>query len=113
MRLYKADGISSRTLWETREFISEALAEIFTASLKQGRIPSDWKEAIIVPIYKKGRRDMPENYRPVSLTCVISKVMEKIIRDALVSFFIDNGILSERQFGLSQDVHVHYNSLSV
>ena len=93
------DGISPRTLWETRGFISEALAEIFTASLKQGRIPSDWKEAIIVPIYKKGRRDMPENYRPVSLTCVISKVMEKIIRDALVSFFIDNGILSERQFG--------------
>ena len=42
---------------------------------------------------------MPKNYRPVSLTCVISKVMEKIIRDALVSFFIDNGILSERQFG--------------
>ena len=42
---------------------------------------------------------MNKNYRPVSLTCVISKVMEKIIRDALVSFFIDNGILSERQFG--------------
>ena len=47
------DGISPRTLWETRGFISEALAEIFTASLKQGRIPSDWKEAIIVPICKK------------------------------------------------------------
>ena len=93
------DGISPRTLWETRGFISEALAEMFKASLKQGRIPSDWKKAIIVPIYKKGRRDMHENYRPVSLTCVISKVMEKIIRDALVSFCIDNGILSERQFG--------------
>ena len=52
MQVDKAMGPDG-TLWETRGFISEALAEIFTASLKQGRIPSDWKEAIIVPIYKK------------------------------------------------------------
>ena len=51
------DGLSPRTIWETREFISEALALIFTSSLKQGKLPSDWKEAIIVPIHKKGRKD--------------------------------------------------------
>ena len=72
------DWLSPRTIWETREFISEALALIVTSSLKQGRLPSDWKEAIIVPIHMKGRKDMPKNYQPVSLTCVISKVMEKL-----------------------------------
>ena len=58
-----ADGLSPRMLWETTEYIAKALAKIFNASLQQGRIPLDWKEAIVVPGYMKGRRDMPENYR--------------------------------------------------
>ena len=93
------DGLSPRTLWETREYIVDALTKIFNESLQQGILPTDWKKAIVVPIFKKGRRDRPENYRPVSLTCVLCKVMETVIRDALVNFLTTNSILSDSQYG--------------
>ena len=43
---------------------------IFNKSLKEGVVPKSWKEAEVVPIFKKGKRDDPGNYRPVSLTSV-------------------------------------------
>jgi hypothetical protein len=60
------DGIHPRLLIECAELLSEPLAIIFNKSLGEKYVPPDWKEAVITPIYKKGKRTDPGNYRPVS-----------------------------------------------
>ena len=75
------DGLCPRILHETREQVAEPIKMLFDKILTQRQLPSDWKDAIVVPIFKKRRRDMTQNYRPVSLTCVICKILEKFIRD--------------------------------
>ena len=56
-----------------------SLTAIFNQSLKTGELPLVWNEAIVTPIYKKGDRNLPENYRPISLTCVCCKILEHTI----------------------------------
>jgi len=53
--------------------------------MESGDIPHDWLLANISPIYKKGSRQLTENYRPVSLTSQLSKMLESVIRGAIVS----------------------------
>ena len=57
-------------------------------SLQEGIVPFDWKEANIIPLFKKGSRNKSVNYRPVSLTSVICKLLETIIRDHMMDFLI-------------------------
>ena len=54
---------------------------IFSKSFEFGELPAEWKKADIVPIYKKGLKSDPANYRPISLTSVVCKLMESIIKD--------------------------------
>ncbi len=73
--------------------------QIFNSTLSQHQLPSAWKEAIISPIFKKGDRCKPENYRPVSLTCIASKLIESFIRDHILQHMKLNNLLSSKQFG--------------
>jgi len=66
--------------------MAEPLSIIFQESYNSGNLPHDWKTANIVPIYKKGDRADPNNYRPVSLTSVPCKLMESIIKDNIAGF---------------------------
>ena len=50
--------------------IAPCLTLLYQALLNQGMVPDDWKKAFVVLVYKKGDRSLPENYRPISLTCV-------------------------------------------
>jgi len=68
-------------------------------SYNTGVIPRDWKFANTVPIYKKGNKAEVSNYRPVSLTNVVCKVMESIIRDHVMKHFLKNDLFSNRQCG--------------
>ena len=52
--------------------------------MEEGGVPAIWRLANVCPIYKKGAKGDPANYRPVSLTCVVGKVMESLIRDKIV-----------------------------
>ena len=75
------DGILRKLLKEVAEEISKPLAIIFNLSLQDGIVPHEWKCANVIPLFKKGSRCKAEIYRPVSLTSVICKLLESLIRD--------------------------------
>jgi hypothetical protein len=77
------DGIGPMILQELEDSLAPALTIIFRKSMEEGGVPNDWKEANVTPIFKKGSKASPLNYRPVSLTSVSCKIMESVIRDAL------------------------------
>ena len=64
-----------------------------------GIFPSEWKIARVVPLHKKGSRSFLDNYRPISILPVISKIFEKILYEQLYEYFTTNNLLSEQQFG--------------
>ena len=80
------DEVYARVLKECEREIALPLAIIFSKSLNETQIPSDWKRANVVPIFKKGDKSKVENYRPVSLTSLVCKVLESIIKDRIVHF---------------------------
>ncbi|MES9884794.1 MAG: reverse transcriptase family protein [Sedimenticola sp.] len=67
--------------------------------MSEGEVPSDWRKAVVTPIFKKGDKQLPGNYRPVSLTSILCKVCESLIRDKLMEHLNDNNLLSEDQYG--------------
>lgn len=93
------DKKSPRLLQEIADIISQPLSFIFAQSLREGYVPTDWKTANITPIFKKGLKSYVGNYRPVSLTSVICKVMESILKDAIMKHIISNNILARSQHG--------------
>ena len=93
------DGIPTKLLKETAVEISPAITLLFQASIDQGRVPPQWKKAHIVPIYKKGSRSSPANYRPISLTSVLCKLCEHILHCAIIRHLSDHEILSDAQHG--------------
>ena len=66
--------------------------------MNSGSLPSIWKDAI-VPIFKKGDNSLLANYRPISITCNICRVFERIISDHLILYFNINDLISKNQFG--------------
>ena len=75
------DGIPPKLLKEIVEQISTPLAKLFNLSLEEGIFPSECVEANITPLFKKGSRNTPDNYRPVSLTSVVCKLLETLISE--------------------------------
>jgi hypothetical protein len=93
------DGIPPRVLKEVSEELSVPLCALFNKSLESGILPEDWKTASVTALFKKGSKQDPGNYRPVSLTCILCKVLESVVRDALVAHFTDNKLYTDCQHG--------------
>ena len=93
------DEIPTTLLKKLATVISPVLTRIFQASLHQCLIPMDWKSANVVPVFKKGERSIPSNYRPVSLTCICSKLLEHIIYSHIFLHLKKYDILCEEQHG--------------
>jgi Reverse transcriptase (RNA-dependent DNA polymerase) len=93
------DAIHPRILYELKNELIYPLFKIFNLSLTTGELPMDWKRADITAIYKKGKKSDVSNYRPISLTCIVCKIMESIVRDKIMKYFIENGLFTEKQFG--------------
>ena len=91
------ENISTRFLKDFGNILAKPLANIFNKSMTTGQVPSDWKLANVTPIFKKGSKSNPENYRPVSLTSVPCKLMESIIRDNVVDHLLLNQLIKSSQ----------------
>ena len=77
---------------------SKPLTIIFRSSLRNRQLPDEWKHANVSSIHKKGSKTLPQNYRPVSLTSVVCKIMEGIIRDHIIEHMKIYKMFSDKQF---------------
>ena len=93
------DGIKPRFLKDGAEIIKSAITHIINLSISTENVPDLLKQAIVKPLYKKGSRLEVGNYRPVSLLCIISKILEKAVYVQLEKHLIDNNLLYEFQSG--------------
>ena len=93
------DQLHPRVLKELAQDIAPILQVIFTKSLSSSEVPADWRSAYVTPIYKKGERYLASNYRPVSLTCIASKIMEHIVCKHILNHLEDHNILIDNQHG--------------
>ena len=84
------DDISGHLFKACAMSISFPLQILFNNSFKTGSMPLEWKMANIVPIHKKGDKCCIENYRPISLTCIVSKIFEKCLRDEIPNYCKDS-----------------------
>jgi hypothetical protein len=94
-----ADCIHPRVLYEAKGELSKPLSLIFQCSMDTGKVPQDWKIANITAIFKKGNKSDAGNYRPVSLTSIVCKLMETLVRNSLVDFMNRNNYFSDKQYG--------------
>ena len=90
------DGVSNWILKEYRHQLEDKLHNMIMCSVRKGKIPREWKQATIVPIYKGGSKEDPLNYRPLSGTNVVGKLCERIIRERWMAYLERNEIVSER-----------------
>ena len=97
------DGVSPMVLTKCAEILYMPLFEIFILSVRENDIPIDWRSAVIPPIFKKGSKTNAKNYRPVSLTSVVVKVLEGIIREKLVKHLEENDIITNKQHGFRKN----------
>ena len=93
------DNIRSCIYIELADVISIPLSIIFHKSISTGIVPEQWKEANVTPIFKKGSKSEPGNYRPISLTCIACKVMESLIKDTVVDHLTENELIFPSQHG--------------
>ena len=99
-------------LFELRDQLVKPLTTLFRLSLEQGIVPQEWKEARVAPLFKKGKRDRPDNYRPVSLTSIVGKVFESIVKDSIVEHLERHCLINSSQHGFMKGRSCLTNLLS-
>ena len=97
-KAFGPDEIHPKFLKELVNFIVTPLTIIMNKLLQTGTLPKDWKMAHVSPLYKKGSKNIAANYRPVSLTSIVCKMMESIITKSLLVPHLKN-LFSEKQYG--------------
>ncbi len=94
------DGIPAILYKQCSRVLALPLALLFKLSLEAGDIPDIWKQTLVVPIFKKGNKSKPTNYRPVSLSCAVMLIFERCIKLYILDHLEINNLLSDKQYGL-------------
>jgi hypothetical protein len=98
-KAFGPDGIPPRVLKELHAELALPISILFNKSVESGVVPFDWRNATVTALFKKGTRSDPGNYRPVSLTSILCKVLESFIRDAIVNYMTDCSLYTKCQHG--------------
>ena len=96
-----ADKVHPYLLQKLSDDMAVPLTKIFNMSLNSGLVPSIWKEGIISAIFKKGNKSLPSNYRAITLTSVVCKIMEKIIVIKIHKHLKENDLEDKHQHGFT------------
>ncbi|KFV88189.1 hypothetical protein N308_04118, partial [Struthio camelus australis] len=87
------DRMHPRVLRELAEVIARPLSIILERSWRTREVPEDWKKANVTPVFKKGKKEEPGNYRPVSLTSSPGKVREQLLLEVLTKHLEDKKVI--------------------
>jgi hypothetical protein len=96
---YGPDGLSGELIKRLGDILTPFLKHLFNVIINNGDLPDDWKKSYIIPIYKNGHRNSVDSYRPVSLTCIVCKLMEHLIADYIKEVLRKKNWLWEGQHG--------------
>ena len=96
------DGLKPLLLKELGEEIAPILKIIYERSLQTGKLPADWTKANVMPVFKKGDKSLASNYRPISLTCILCKVLEHILASNIVKHLDEQGLMYDLQHGFRE-----------
>ena len=88
-------------IWLELSPYTTLLGELSVESQSTGIVPSDWRTALVSPVYKKGKKYNPENYRPISLTCICCKLLKHLIVKHILSHADTHTILYPLQHGFA------------
>ena len=97
------DNISGRFLKDGADVLGIPITQICNLSIKLSHFPKDCKVAKLKPLYKKGTKTDPKNFRPISLLPIVSKVFEKVIHDQTMEYLTDNNIHYKYQSGFRKN----------
>jgi len=97
------DGMHPRVLRELADVIAEPLSIIFERSWRTAEVPEDWRKANVTRIFKKGKKEDPGNYRPVSLTSIPGKVMEQLILEVIMNQVEENNVIRSSEDGFTKE----------
>ena len=94
------DGVTPTVLKNCDSSLSQPLARLFHLSYSSGVYPTNWKLTNVQPVFKKkGNRSDPRDYRPIAITSILAKVMEKVIKQNLMIYLETNDLIHDRQYG--------------
>ena len=96
------DDISAKMLKNTAPCIGSSITKLFNQFLTAGKIPSQWKESIVIPIPKSDNHNTPTNYRPISLLSILSKLLERNVHRVILDHLDEHYPLSNRQWGFTE-----------
>ncbi len=94
-----ADCIPARILKACAKHLAPVFTQLFQQTLTDETIPEDWRTANVAPVFKKSDRSQPANYRPVSLTSIICKIMEHIMVSNVMNHLETHNLLTDLQHG--------------